>query len=180
MLAKQYMSLGLMREEVLTITGLTRHDLYYRPTGRKAGKQATGWTLFKDPATQLLTRRSNEEVVTDIISILADKDLPNWYRLVSATLQVWGWYINHKKVYRLEQENGLLCKARKRKGRNFVQHRRVCPQSPLRIIEMDIKYVWIEGKSCYAYVLTIIDTFTRFALHWAVVVTPKIRTANIP
>ena len=168
MLAKQYMSLGLMRDEVLTITGLTRHALYYQPTGRKVGKQATHWTLFKDPVTQLLTRRSNEEVVTGIISILADKDLPNWYRLVSATLQVRGWYINHKKVYRLEQENGLLCKARKRKGRNFVQYRRVCPQGPLRIIEMDIKYVWVAGKSCYAYVLTIIDTFTRFALHWAV------------
>ena len=78
MLAKQYMSLGLMREEVLTITGLTRHDLYYQSTGRKVGKQATHWTLFKDPATQLLTRRSNEEVVTDIISILADRDMPNW------------------------------------------------------------------------------------------------------
>ena len=166
MLAKQYMSLGLMREEVLSITTLSRHHLYYSPTGGKVGKQVTNWTLFKDPTTQLIRRRSNEEVVDDIIGILSDRDLPNWYRLITATLQVQGWYINHKKVYRLEQENGLLQKARKRKGRNFVQFRRVCPLAPLRIIEMDIKYVWIAGKSSYAYILTVLDTFTRFALHW--------------
>jgi transposase InsO family protein len=132
------------------------------------GKKATNWTLFKDPKTQLVRRRDNKEVVLEIIDILSDKDLPNWYRLVGATLQVRGWYINHKKVYRLERENGLLRKAKKRTGRNFVQFRRVCPEEPLRIIEMDIKYVWIAGKSSYAYILTIIDTFTRYALHWAV------------
>ncbi|MEL7223008.1 MAG: DDE-type integrase/transposase/recombinase [Bacteroidota bacterium] len=173
MLAKEYMSLGLMRQTVLDITGLTRHQLYYESTGSKVGKQPTNWTLFKEPKTQLVARRNNEELVKDIIAILGDKDLPNWYRLVAATLQVKGWYINHKKVYRLEQENGLLRKAKKRKGRNFVQFRRVCPMAPLRILEMDIKYVWIAGKSCYAYVLTILDTFTRFALHWAVGYTMK-------
>jgi len=168
MLAKQYMSLSLLRDQVLDITGLTLHHLYYNPTGRKVGKYATNWTTFKDPKTQLVRRRNNEEVVGDIIDILSDKDLPNWYRLITATLQVRGWYINHKKVYRLERENGLLRKAKKRKGRNFVQFRRVCPKAPLRIIEMDIKYVWIAGKSSYAYVLTILDTFTRFVLHWTV------------
>lgn len=162
------MSLGLIRDEVLSITGLTRHHLYYQSTGRRVGKQATNWTRFKDPTSQLINRRSNEEVVVAIIAILSDKDLPNWYRLVAATLQVQGWYINHKKVYRLEQENGLLRKAKKRKGRNFVKFRRVSPSGPLRIIEMDIKYVWIAGKARYAYVLTILDTFTRFALHWSV------------
>lgn len=168
MLAKEYMSLGLVRDQVLSITGLTRHHLYYKPTGQKVGKKTTNWTLFKDPKTQLVRRRNNEEVVIEIIDILSDKDLPNWYRLVGATLQVRGWYINHKKVYRLERENGLLRKAKKRTGRNFVQFRRVCPEGPLRIIEMDIKYAWIDGKSSYAYILTIIDTFTRYALHWAV------------
>jgi len=161
------MSLGLRRKHIFELTGLTRHKLYHKPTGRKVGKQPTQTTLYKDPKTQLLSVRDNEEVIKDIIYILSEPDLPNWYRLVTATLQVKGWYINHKKVYRLQRENGLLKKARKAKGRTFVKFRRVCPQAPLRIIEMDIKYVWIDGKAAYAYVLTLIDTFTRFVLHWA-------------
>lgn len=31
---------------------------------------------------------------------------------------------------------------------------------------MDIKYFWIAGSQQYAFVLTIIDTFTRFVLYW--------------
>ena len=38
---------------------------------------------------------------------------------------------------------------------------------------MDIKYVWIESASKYAYILTIIDTFTRFVLNWKVGFTMK-------
>jgi len=33
-------------------------------------------------------------------------------------------------------------------------------------MEMDIKMVWLEGLRRYAYVLTILDVFTRVVLHW--------------
>ncbi len=33
---------------------------------------------------------------------------------------------------------------------------------------MDIKYVWVYEEKKYAFVLTIIDTFTRYVLHWSV------------
>ncbi|MFY7938095.1 MAG: integrase catalytic domain-containing protein [Flavobacterium sp.] len=39
-------------------------------------------------------------------------------------------------------------------------------KDPLRIIEMDIKYFWIHGTHKYAFVLTILDTFTRYVLSW--------------
>ncbi len=34
------------------------------------------------------------------------------------------------------------------------------------ILEMDIKYVWIYEQRKYAFILTVLDTFTRYALHW--------------
>jgi len=168
MIAKAYINYGLTRDTVLTLTGLTKHHLYYESIGTKPGKRPTRMTKFKDHATQLIKDRPNEELVKAIITILSNPDLPNWYRTVTTTLQVQGWYVNHKKVYRLEKQNGLLGKARKKKGRTFVKFRRVTPSGPLRILEMDIKYCWVEGQKQHAYILTVIDTFTRYVLHWDV------------
>lgn len=166
MIAKAYMNYGLSRDAVLSITGLTKHQLYHKSKGSKPGKRPTHMTKWKDHTSQQIKERSNEELVGEIIKILSNPDLPNWYRTVTTTLQVQGWYINHKKVYRLERENGLLGRARKKTGRRFVKFRRVAPCGPLRILEMDIKYCWIEGVKKYAYILTVIDTFTRYVLHW--------------
>lgn len=160
------MPLGLTRLDVLLLTGLTRNKLYYKSTGNKPGKRITQRTRKRNNKTGMDTWVLNEEVVKSIIEIRNNKDLPNYYRLICARLKLDGYYINHKKVYRLEKENGLLAKAKKKSGRKFVKFRRVNPLAPLRIIEMDIKYVWIAGKNTSGYVLTIIYTFTRYVLHW--------------
>lgn len=62
----------------------------------------------------------------------------------------------------------LLEQARKRTGRKFVKYRRVAPTRPFEILEMDIKYFWIHRHRRYAFVLTVIDTFTRYVLNWSV------------
>jgi len=167
MIAKAYMNYGLTRDTVLEITGLTKHELYYQSKGKRRGKQPTQTTKWKDHTTQQIIERPNEELVNAMIEILSNPDLPNWYRTVTTTLQVKGWYVNHKKVYRLSKENGLLSKPRKKAGRTFVKFRRVTPLGALQILEMDIKYCWIEGKKKYAFILTVIDTFTRYVLHWS-------------
>ncbi|MEM9548990.1 MAG: hypothetical protein AAGA77_23590 [Bacteroidota bacterium] len=33
---------------------------------------------------------------------------------------------------------------------------------------MDTKYCWIDGVRKYAYILSVIDTSTRYVLHWKV------------
>ncbi|WP_235299801.1 hypothetical protein [Portibacter marinus] len=149
---------------MLEITYLSKHQLYYTPTGSKPGKRLTRFTLWKDTASGTKVQKPNAEVIDEIIEIRKDRDLPNYYKLITALLQIRGWYINSKKVYRLEKENGLLAKARKKKGRNFVKFRRAIPLRPLHILEMDIKYVWISGKNRFGYILTIIDTMTRYVL----------------
>lgn len=66
-------------------------------------------------------------------------------------------------------KTALLLKAR-RKGsdKDYVKFRIVNPTAPLEVLEMDIKQVWIAKDKRYAYILTIIDTFTRAVLHWSV------------
>ena len=53
-------------------------------------------------------------------------------------------------------------------SKKYVKYRIVCPDGPLRLMEMDIKQVWLEGERRYAYILTILDVFTRVVLYWTV------------
>ena len=167
------MSLGMRRDKCLEITGLTKNQFYYVSKGTKPGRRPSDITLWRDPLTLISYKVDNADVVTKIVEIKLDPDQANWYRLITNTLQILGYYINHKKVYRLMLEYILLENPRKRKGREFVKYRRVAPHKPLEIIEMDIKYVWIYGVRKYAFILTVIDTFTRYVLHWDVGYTMK-------
>ena len=168
MLVREYMSKGMSRDRALSISGVTTHQLYYKPKPGQPGRKASEFTLHKDIETQELTEVSNNTVADEIIQIKQDPDQANWYKLITYTLKVSGYYINHKKVYRLMRDYHLLERAKKKTGRNFVKFRRVAPEGPLQILEMDIKYVWIERKNGYGYILTVIDTFTRYVLHWKV------------
>jgi len=162
------MNKGLGRDTCLTITGLTKNQFYYTARGTKKGKTPSKSTTWRDPTTQILYEISNEEIIDKIVTLKLNPDQTNWYRMISVNLNLQGFYINHKKVYRLMKKYQLLELPRKKVGRTFVKYRRVNPEAPLRIIEMDIKYVWVTGANKYAFILTVIDTFTRYILHWAV------------
>ncbi len=71
------------------------------------------------------------------------------------------------------KENDLLKPVKKRNERTYVKYRIVTPTRPLEVLEMDIKYVWVVQDRRHAYILTIIDTFTRYVLHWQVGFTMK-------
>lgn len=62
----------------------------------------------------------------------------------------------------------LLRPKPEREAKNYVKYRVISPLAPLRLLEQDIKQIWVEGQGRYAYVLTIIDVFTRFVLHYSV------------
>ena len=162
------MNQGLNRGECLKIAGLTKNQFYYIEKGAKPGRAVSNMTVWRDPNTLINYEVDNRDVVQKIVEIKLDPDHTNWYRMITRTLQILGYYINHKKVYRLMKEYVLLELAKKRTGRDFVKYRRVSPLAPLRVIEMDIKYVWVYEVKKYAFILTVVDTFTRYVLHFAV------------
>jgi transposase InsO family protein len=162
------MGLGMRRDQCLSIAQLSKHQFYQPLSGQRVGRQGTTITRRKDMATSEVKEVDNKEVVDEIVAIKLNPDLPNGYRMLTRNLQMVGYYINHKKVYRLMFLHMLLEESRKRTGRNFVTYGRVAPKEPLRMIEMDIKYFWIHGTRKYAFVLTILDTFTRYVLSWNV------------
>ncbi len=111
---------------------------------------------------------SNNKVVADIKQIQSDPDLDYGYKKMTTALMLLGFVINHKKVYRLMNENLLLKPFRKKGFRNFVKYRKVFPKRPLEMLEMDIKFQWVEQHKRHAYIITVIDTFTRVVLAWKV------------
>lgn len=173
LLVREYMSKGLMRDQCLEIVNLSKNQFYYIPNGKRPGKAPSVTTRWRDPQTEIQYEIDNKEVVNKIVEIKLNPDHSNWYRMITITLNILGYFINHKKVYRLMFEHLLLDDEPKIKGKDYVKYRRVAPTKPLQIIEMDIKYVWIYGDRKYAFVLTILDTFTRYVLHWVVGYTMK-------
>ena len=107
------------------------------------------------------------EVTDKIKGIPGAPDTNYGYRKMYFALMMLGYYINHKKVYRLMKEASLLKPWHKRADKTYVKYRKVTPRGALEVLEMDIKYIWVTRERRHAYVLTIIDTFTRAALHWS-------------
>lgn len=112
---------------------------------------------------------ANREVVATIREILQNPRIDYGYRKMWGDLTLKGYLINHKKVYRLMKQARLLRpKSRKGLAKDYVKYRIVCPEEPLRLLEMDIKMVWLNGSRRYGYILSIIDVFTRVVLNWQV------------
>jgi transposase InsO family protein len=109
---------------------------------------------------------SNQEVVEMIIKTNQDPDTSYGYQKMTHHLAHQGYLINHKKVYRLMDKASLLQEKPTKSVKTYVQYRIVIPTRPLEVLEMDIKMVWVAKDRRHAYILTIIDTFTRVVLHW--------------
>lgn len=161
------MGKGLKRDVVLALLGLTKHAYYYKPkVGRRGKKPSIHSPQLQEDGSVILV--SNLVVVEKITSIKSDPETDYGYKAMTAALMLLGFIINHKKVYRLMDEWQLLHETRKKAPRPYVRYRRVNPTEPLTVIEMDIKFQWVLTHQRYAYILTIIDCFTRQVLHWQV------------
>lgn len=160
------MALGMKRDKALAICGLSKNQLYYQAKGGKRGQRASRQTMrWQDGVWH---RYGNGHVVAEMKDILADPLADYGHRRMSYELNLRGWHINHKKVYRLMKAASLLQPKRVNQVRDYVRYRVVCPAEPLRLLEMDIKQVWISGQRRYGYILTLLDVFTRAALDWSV------------
>lgn len=107
----------------------------------------------------------NAHVVDEIRQLQEDPDTDYGYEKTSDYLKIQGFLINSKKVYRLMKEAQLLKERHPKQAKSFVKYRKVFPTQPFEVLEMDIKFVWIEEYKRHAYVLSVIDTFTRVILH---------------
>jgi len=162
----RYISQGMKRDTALAITGLSKHQYYHRTV--KKVKSSAGRPKSSFTTTNRGLPVSNQSVVEEIRETKQCEDTDYGYRRMTFHLLLMGYIINKKKVYRLMAENGLLREPIRLTGKNYVKYRIVAPEGPLQVFEMDIKMVWVSEHRRHAYILNIIDTFTRTALYWSV------------
>lgn len=159
----------MTRDKALSLTGISKYQYYKRTdqVNKKPGRKSSISTLrFTDDDE--IEEVLNETVIDDIVAIKSVPDTDYGYRAMTSALMLLGYIINHKKVYRLMGEYFLLHKKPRTIGRKFVKYRRVNPSGPLEVLEMDIKYQWVHKHGRHAFILTVIDCFTRKVLCWTV------------
>ena len=147
----------------MTISNITKHQYYYKPKKSKQG-------IKKSLITKLIKEAEiidvlNTDVINEIKEIHKDSDTDYGYHKMTSALKLIGYNINHKKVYRLMYDAQLLKEKHAKPSKTHVKYRKVFPSQPFEVLEMDIKFVWIEEFKRHAYILTTIDTFTRVVLH---------------
>jgi transposase InsO family protein len=143
-------------------TGIAPSTWYYMPTDGRRGAKPSTHTYRLDGE-----RVSNTLVTEEIKNILSEEFICYGYEKTTWELQDRGYIVNKKKVYRLMDEAHLLLRHNRiatQGKRQFVQARRIDAAYPLQYLVMDIKYVWIQGEKRNAYLLTVMDVFSRKVL----------------
>lgn len=148
---------GYRKKEVCANLQLHRSVVYYASKDNKPGRKPTSVTIFKNETV------TEERVVTSVKRLLGHEFLSYGYFKISKQLKIDGFVINKKKVYRIMKSNNLLKPQRIRTSgkRNFIRFRKPFAERPLTYFEMDIKYIYIPEERKNAYLLSIIDVFSR-------------------
>lgn len=165
-LVRHYMTQGLKRDRALEICGISKNQFYYNPKSGKPGRKKSKTTVRLENGKDVLY--TNQAITEYIRQLLADPMIDYGYHRMTSELNLAGFFINHKKVYRLMKEGLLLNRKREQSAKNYVKYRILAPEGPLRLLEIDIKQIWLEKDRRYGYILTVIDVFTRVVLYWDV------------
>ena len=92
------MAKGLKRDRILQLCGISKNQFYHQPSGKKRGRKASQQTALQ--TVDGIKQMSNEAVVDWIKKHLTNPLNDEGYHRMTGALQLAGYYINHKKVYR--------------------------------------------------------------------------------
>lgn len=149
-------------KEICKWAEISKSSFHYKAHPGPRGMKASTHTPIGDGLVE------NSLVVEQIRAILQMDYCVYGYHVMTSELRGMEYRINHKKVYRLMNENRLLCgKVIRCKGkRDFVKFRRIEATKPMQYLCLDIKYVWVQGENRWYYQLAIMDVFSRMIIAW--------------
>jgi putative transposase len=155
-----YTKYKISKTRIINTIGVVHSRYYRRPSFGEKGNKPSTLTYHKSKGWV-----NQDTVLAAVKNVLSHEFIDCGYRLMNSYLQKDGYLINHKKLYKIMSEQGLLKleNSIKRSGseRKFVKFRKVNTARPLEYLEMDIKMVWIPSVGKNAYLLSIIDVHTR-------------------
>jgi putative transposase len=161
---REYVSQGVRVEDAIGIVGISRSSYYYKSKKGKKGISKTSHTQFKTEWVD------DKKIVKIIARILSKEFIDYGYRKITSILKRKGFAIGKKKAYRLMKENNLL-NPKPVKAKTFdktIITEKPQPQRPLEVIELDIKYVYIDEFGRNAYLISLLDVFHREVYEWEI------------
>jgi transposase InsO family protein len=161
---------GVTVDDAVRIAGMKKSTYYYKPNGRPKGKRPSTHTLHHGEMVP------NQVVVNEIMKLIDPEYHDYGYQMSTDLLKQMEYRINHKKVYRLMDENNLLHPPTKKAAplnRAFIRYTVPPLEGPFKTIEADIKYVYIHGENRNAFLITFLCTFCRCAPIWDLQYTMK-------
>lgn len=153
---------GMATDTALALAEVPRSSYYYKPSGKRKGKAPSCRTMKNGNWVE-------DSLVVEAIKEMLGQDFIDYgYIRTTAALKQQGYIINKKKVYRLMKEQHLLYKKTKAASspKEYVEHTVPLCIRPFQIIELDIKYIYIQGLRRHAYLITMLDVFSRAVLVW--------------
>jgi transposase InsO family protein len=142
---------------------MKKSTYYYQPNGRPKGKRPSTHTMRKGVMVP------NEAVVDEITRLIDPEYHDYGYQVSTDLLKQLEYKINHKKVYRLMEENNLLHPPTKKAAslnKTYIKYTVPPLEGPFKTIEADIKYVYIHEKNRNAFLFTFLCTFCRYTPVW--------------
>lgn len=158
-----YNNKGLRLVDCLEVAKMSRSSYYFTPNYKIGGRMKTKQTLLNGEWID------DCDIVDTINELVSRPFIDYGYRKVTAYLNREGYQIGKKKVYRLMRENKLLRPKVVKINffdKTIIKHKPLATR-PLEIIEVDIKYIHIDGEGRNAYLITIYDIFHRQAYNWS-------------
>lgn len=107
----------------------------------------------------------NQELVEQIRKLKAEH--PFWgYRRVTAWLKHReGYQVNHKKIYRLMKENGLLVEQKRYKAKRVRQRSKPKARRPKELWGIDMTKFMIPTLG-WSYLVLVVDWYTKKIVGW--------------
>ena len=159
----KYVASGISVNDAVRIAGMKKSTYYYQPNGKRKGKRPSTHTMRNGVMVP------NEAVVKEITRLIDPEYHDYGYQVSTDLLKQLDYKINHKKVYRLMDENNLLHPATKKSAphnKTYIKYTVPPLEGPFKTIEADIKYVYIHEKNRNAFLITFLCTFCRYAPVW--------------
>ncbi len=110
----------MKRDIALKISKVSKHQYYYVETGNLPGKKPSEYTP-KLLETGDWTMVKEEQILQVIAHEKRDPDTDYGYRKMWAALLLMKYFINHKKAFRIMDENHLLHDLHKRPSRMYAR-----------------------------------------------------------
>lgn len=134
---------------------------------KRPGRSPPGFTLNRDGRIV-----KDDTIINHLKAYRSSIDFANGggARKLSKYLAIeHGIYINHKKIYRLCDENDLLLfrqgdKKKKQFKKSRCEYTEV--NSPNQLWQFDLKYIWIHGENRWCFFLGFIDVVSKKITGW--------------